>query len=816
MIAKIAVAAAPFAIDKPYSYRVPGAMALVPGMRVMVPFGKGNRRCEGLVLSVEEGQEDGLKAVDRCLDEESLLTPVMLRLAAFLQRRCFCSFFDCVRVMLPAGVWFHTKNTYCLTEDLSWQESGCRQSDALALLQFLQDTGGRAEETALREVITEETAFHAAVSYLIRKKWLKDETDFTRKLGDKTEKIATLASSAEEAMEYASSRPRSASMQRSVLEVMCAVGSVSVKELCYYTGASAATVKRLEKLGYLTLTEREVLRVKEIRPAKLEGPLMLNEEQQTAFSGLAEQLDGETPGAALLYGVTGSGKTSVYLKLIQRCLDVGKSALLLVPEIALTPQLLSLLAAHFGDLVAVQHSSLSAAERYDQWKRIRSGDAKVVVGTRSAVFAPCSHLGVIIIDEEQEHSYRSENSPRYDAKEVALWRGVKEKALVLFGSATPSIETMYRAKNGEYRLYTLQNRYNGKPLPQVQIVDMREELKAGNDLSLSDYLVDSIAKTREAGKQTILFLNRRGNSRSLVCVDCREAPECPRCSARLTYHSANERLMCHYCGYSQSVPQRCPTCGGPMKRMGTGTQKAQQELQELFADMPIDRMDTDTVNAVNTHEKILDHFKNENVPVLIGTQMVAKGLNLPNVTLVGVLDADLGLYSGSYRAAETTFNMLTQVVGRSGRGDIPGQAVIQTMVPEHPVMTMAARQDYDGFYELEIGLRKVQKLPPFGDLLTVTFIGQEEARVLRGAAKLRESLQHWLKDPAYGQEEYQVLGPAPCAVPKINYNYRYRLTLRCKMNKQLRDLVAYLLKQFMGDSGNRGVSAFADINGFEE
>ena len=816
MIAKIAVAAAPFAIDKPYSYRIPEEMNLVPGMRVMVPFGRGNRRSEGVVLSVEEGQESGLKAVDRCLDEESLLTPFALRLAAFLQRRCFCSFYDCVRVMLPAGVWFHTKNTYSLTEDLSWQESGCRQSDALALLQFLRDAGGRAEASALREIVTDETAFHAAVSYLIRKKWLKDETDFSRKLGDKTEKIAALASSAEEAMEYASSRPRSAAMQRAVLEVMCAVGSVSVKELCYYTGASTATIKRLEKLGYLTLTEREVLRVKEIRPAVLEGPLTLNEEQQAAYSGLAEQMDGDTPGAALLYGVTGSGKTSVYLKLIQKCLDDGKSALLLVPEIALTPQLLSLLAAHFGDLVAVQHSSLSAAERYDQWKRIRCGDAKVVVGTRSAVFAPCSHLGVIIIDEEQEHSYRSENSPRYDAKEVALWRGMKEKALVLFGSATPSIETMYRAKNGDYRLYTLQNRYNGKPLPQVQIVDMREELNAGNDLSLSDYLVDSIARTREAGKQTILFLNRRGNSRSLVCVDCREAPECPRCSARLTYHSANERLMCHYCGYSQPVPQRCPTCGGPMKRIGTGTQKAQQELQELFADMPIDRMDTDTVNAVNTHEKILDHFKNERVPVLIGTQMVAKGLNLPDVTLVGVLDADLGLYSGSYRAAETTFNMLTQVVGRSGRGEESGQAVIQTMVPEHPVMTMAAKQDYDGFYELEIGLRRVQKLPPFGDLVSITFVGQDEARVLRGAAKLRESLQHWLRDPAYGQEEYQVLGPAPCAVPKINYNYRYRLTLRCKMNKQLRDLIAYLLKQFMQDKGNRGVSAFADINGFEE
>ena len=386
---------------------------------------------------------------------------------------------------------------------------------------------------------------------------------------------------------------------------------------------------------------------------------------------------------------------------------------------------------------------------------------------------------------------------------------------MLLGSATPSIESMYRAKNGDYRLYTLKNRYNGKALPQVRIVDMREELKAGNDLSVSDYLLDSIARTRTEGKQTILFLNRRGNSRSLVCVACGETPSCHRCDARLTYHSANQRLMCHYCGFSQPVAPKCPACGGPLKQIGTGTQKVQQELLELFPDMQIDRMDTDTVNAVNTHEKILDHFKDEKVPVLIGTQMVAKGLNLPDVTLVGVLDADLGLYSGSYRAAETTFNMLTQVVGRAGRGDTAGQAVIQTMVPEHPVMAMAAKQDYDGFYELESGLRRIQKLPPFGDLVTITFTGQDEARLLHGAAKLRDSLKTAMTDPAYAQEEFQVLGPAPCAVPKINYNFRYRVTLRCRMNKQLRTLIAHMLRAFAKDSGNRGISIFVDVNGLE-
>ena len=815
MVAKIAVSAATFAIDKPYSYWVPEGMGLLPGMRVMVPFGKGNRYCEGIVLSVEEGSPEGLKSVERSLDDEPLLSMTMLRLAAFMRERYFCTLYDAVRVMLPLGLWFQTVETYELTEDRSWQGKNIRQADAKALLKLLLDLGGQANGEVLRQTVSEEDAFVAAVQYLVKKKWVKTQTDFRRRLGDKTEKIATLASSVEEAREYADHRPKSAAMQRAVLRLLCDLGSVSVKELCYFTGASAATVRRLQELGYVTLTDQEVLRCREIKPAQVSTELMLNEEQTVAFEGLRGQMDGEIPGSALLYGVTGSGKTAVYLKLIRHCLEKGSSAMLLVPEIGLTPQLLSLLVAHFGDQVAVLHSSLPATERYDQWKRVRSGDAKVVVGTRSAVFAPCAAPGLIILDEEQEHSYNSEQSPRYCAREVALWRGVKEKTLVLLGSATPSIETMYHAKNGDHRLYTLRERYNGRALPAVQIVDMREELKGGNDLNFSRALQDAIIDTAARGKQTILFLNRRGNSRAMVCVDCREAPECPRCSASLTYHSANQRLMCHYCGFSRTVPDRCPGCGGPLKRVGTGTQKAQQELNMLFPDYEIARMDADTVSAVNTHEKILDHFKNDKVPILIGTQMVAKGLNLPDVTLVGVLDGDLGLYSGSYRAAETTFNMLTQVVGRAGRGQDVGTAMIQTLVPEHEVLKLAARQDYDGFYELEIGLRQLQELPPFGDLLTVAFTGQEETRVLRGAAKFRDSLVNCLREPQYKDEKCTVLGPAPCPVPKINYNFRYQLTLRCRLTKQLRALVAHLLRQFVKDSGNRGVSVFADGNGMD-
>ena len=456
------------------------------------------------------------------------------------------------------------------------------------------------------------------------------------------------------------------------------------------------------------------------------------------------------------------------------------------------------------------------AERYDQWKRIRSGDARVVVGTRSAIFAPCRNLGLVILDEEQEHSYKSENAPRYAAKEVAIWRGYREGALVLLGSATPTVESMYRAKNGDYALYTLKNRFNGRELPNVDIVDMGEELRDGNDTSLSYPLQAALEETFTAGKQAILFLNRRGNSRALVCVDCRESPECPRCSARLTYHSANERLMCHYCGYSRPVPSVCPHCGGPLKRVGVGIQKVEQELHDRFPGIRVERMDADTVTAANTHEAILDRFRREKIPVLLGTQMVAKGLNLPNVTLVGVLDGDMSLYAGSFRAAETTFDLLTQVVGRAGRGKAEGRAILQTMVPEHPVIRLAAMQDYDGFYDLESRLRQVQSLPPFGDCCQVTFSGPEEQRVLRAAAAYRASLWAILAGADYQEEKCTVLGPAPCPVPKINFQYRYRLTLRCRLDRKMRLLVAHLLRQASQDKQNRGVSVYADANALDE
>ena len=472
MLAKIAVSAAIFAIDKPYDYLVPAELLLQPGQRVLVPFGRSNKQTEGIVLSLEDTERPGLKSVLQVLDPEPLLDEKMLRLAAFLRERYFCTFYDAVKAILPAGVWFREEERYSICEP-NWQEAISRQKTALAVMQTIADLGGEVQGELLRKQFEEE-ALEKALRYLLKKKLLHLQTDRRRAVGDKTERIVLLTVSAEEALDFAARKKRSAAMQAAVMELMAAVGECSAKEICYFTGASSATLNALERSGYVCFTQKESLRISQVEPAKLDGPLILTTEQNRCYEGLSEQRKQEKPGIALLYGVTGSGKTSVYIRLIYDCLASGKTALLLVPEIALTPQLLALFAAHFGEQAAVLHSNLRITERYDTFKRIRSGEARVVLGTRSAVFAPLQDLGLLIVDEEQEHTYKSENSPRYHAREVAIYRGAQSNALVLLGSATPCIETMYRAKQGIYGFYQLKSRFNRQPLPPVQIVDIRK------------------------------------------------------------------------------------------------------------------------------------------------------------------------------------------------------------------------------------------------------------------------------------------------------------------------------------------------------
>ncbi len=813
MVAKIAVSAAIYAIDKPYDYRVPPTLRVEPGQRVLVPFGQANKRTEGVVLSVEAGEEDGLKPVLQVLDVEPLLDERMLRTAAFLRERYFCTFYDAVKAILPAGVWFREQATYRILQ-ADGQGQIHRKPGAVAVMQAIADRGGAAQLEDLRRQFTPE-ALEDALRYLLRKKLLSEETNQKRRVSDKTERIVALAVSAEEAQRYILAHRRSAPLQAAVLELMTTVGACSGKDVCYFTGATNAVLNRLQRLGYVELHEQELFRVRETEPAKLDGPLVLNEEQKRAYEGLATRLATGTFGVSLLYGVTGSGKTSVYIRLIYDCLRAGRSALLLVPEIALTPQLLSLFAAHFGKKTAVMHSGLRITERYDTWKRIRSGEATVVLGTRSAVFAPLVRPGLLILDEEQEHTFKSENAPRYHAREVAIFRASQVGAQVVLGSATPSVETMYRAKTGVYQLYTLKNRFNRQSLPPVSVIDMKQELKAGNPTAISEPLLSGLRQNLLEGRQSILFLNRRGTSRMLACVECGYVPVCPACTVNLTYHQANGRLMCHYCGHSEPLPGRCPVCGGHLKQLGFGTQRVQEQLAELLPEAQVLRMDADTVSASHPHEELLRRFREEKIPILLGTQMVTKGLNFENVTLVGVLDADMSLYVGSYRAAETTFSTVTQVIGRAGRGKISGRAMIQTMTPKNQVIELAARQDYDAFYEAELPMRELRGCPPFRDLICLTFQGRQEELVLAAAKRFRDALAARLSLPENSGETVVLLGPAPAQVARINWNFRCRLTLSCKNTRSLRLLLSRLMQGFSKDKCNRGVCVYADVNGNE-
>lgn len=815
MTAQIAVSGAIYAIDKPYRYKVPEQMKLLPGMRVMVPFGHGNKRCEGIVLLVEEGFDDSLKAVERVLDEAPVLDEAMLRLAAFIRERYFCTFYDAIHAMLPAGMWFEAKDCYtvaALPED--WQSKCRRKPEAGAVMGAISDLGGTAEYARLRQQFAEEP-LQDALRYLLKKGWITAQTDFLRKVADKTERLVSLAVSAEEAEAYAGRKKRSAPVQAAVLEMLRALGCCGAKELCYYTGATMATLNRLQTLGFVSYSVQEVLRLQQPIPQQPAPELTLTPAQQTVYNGLLEQSRQEKPGVALLYGVTGSGKTAVYIKLIEQCIAKGQQAILLVPEIALTPQLVGQFTGYFGGQVAVLHSSLRVGERYDTFKRIRRGEAGIVIGTRSASFAPVPNLGLFIVDEEQEHTYKSENSPRYHAREVAIFRGAQEKALVLLGSATPSVESMYRANTGVYRLYRLADRFNQGQLPPVEIVDMKQEIRAGNNGAVSSVLLAALEENKRLSQQSILFLNRRGSSRLTVCVECGYVPSCRRCSVHLTYHQANGRLMCHYCGYSEPLPDRCPECGGHLKQVGFGTQKVEEELHRLLPDTELLRMDADTVSASNPHEKILETFQNQKVPILLGTQMVTKGLNFENVTLVGVLNADLSLYAESYRAAETTFSLITQVVGRAGRGARPGRAVVQTMTPENAVLRLAAAQNYDGFYEMELPLRRLRGCPPFRDLVTVSFSGVFEDDVMQGALRFKQMCEVMLRQEPYRSVQASLLGPAPAVIPRVNNRYRYRMTVGCRLDRAMRRLLAYLLREFAKDKRNRGVTAFADVNSYD-
>ena len=809
---KVAVSAAPYSIDKPYSYLVPESLAAaaVPGVRVMVPFGRGNKESEGLILArVQEPKLPGSKAIRQILDSEPVLDKAGIDLALWMRGRYFCTVFEAVKTILPAGLWYGLREIWSLAmEPETARSAAVGIPGAWQVLDLLEKQGGKADIRVLRDALGD--GAEKPLKAMKKAEILTCETDAKRKIADKSHRMVELAVNTEDAYALTEPKRRSAPARYEVVNFLATAGRTPAAEVSYYTGASARTLKAMEKAGLIAFSEEEELRVPSLDDVEPGPEIVLNEEQQRAFEEILGRVQAAKPSVTLLHGVTGSGKTQVYLRLVQETLALGKTAMVLVPEIVLTPQMMRKFSSYFGSRVAMLHSSLKMTERYDQWKRIRRGEVDVVLGTRSALFAPLKNLGLIIMDEEQEGSYQSENVPRYDAREVAKYLCAREKAALVFGSATPTVETAWAAEQGSYQKALLRRRYNENALPEVLIADLRQEILNGNPGLISTPLRQELEKNLAAGEQSILFLNRRGSSRMLLCGECGYVPQCPRCSTAMTYHSANGRLMCHYCGHSEPAADTCPECGGWMKHVGAGTQKVEEELRELFPEAGILRMDADT--TAGGHEEILQTFERERVPILLGTQMVAKGLDFENVTLVGVLSADISLYVDNYRAAERTFSLLTQVVGRAGRGGKTGRAVIQTYTPGNDVIRCAAQQDYDAFYESEIRMRRLRRYPPFADLFTVTVSGTEEGRVLRAAVSVRETLRQLCRRPELAAGEPEVLGPAPAPVVKVNNRFRYRCTLVGKNDKATREMLAWLQKDFAKDSANRGMNLFVDHN----
>lgn len=630
----------------------------------------------------------------------------------------------------------------------------------------------------------------------------------TDKIKDKSTKMTRLS---EDSTQPVKLTPK----QQSVYELLCDVGSAGVSEVCEFCSVGKGVLDNLVKYGICEYFEKEVYRTpyKNVSENGEMSPINLSEVQQNAFNTYLKMMD--TGGTGLLYGVTGSGKTQVYLKLIDEAISRGKDVIVLVPEISLTPQMLYIFHSRYGKKVAVMHSGLSIGERTDEYKRADRGEAKIIVGTRSAVFAPVHNLGLIVMDEEQEHTYKSERTPRYNARDVANFRCRYNNALFLMTSATPSVESYSAAVKGKYVLCEINERYGDSKLPEIVTVDMKKEIAQGNKSPISKTLQSLIADNLDKHKQTILLINRRGYNTFIACNSCGHVITCPNCSISLTYHSYNNRLMCHYCGYSKPLDNVCPECGkNSIRYSGYGTQRIEDELERLFPEASVLRMDADTTSAKFSHQKLFDAFSRGDYDILIGTQMVAKGLDFPNVTLVGVVNADNSLYDESYLANERSFDLITQVVGRSGRRAEAGKAVIQTINPYNDVIEYASKQDYKSFFANEIQLRKLLTYPPFCDIYFISFICEDENKAALCAKSFFENLVE-LNRTDYKNEKLIVLGPSPSKISKLKNNYRYGLTLKCKNSKSVRKMLNDILKNIGKINEYKSVSVSVDLNPYE-
>ncbi|MDR1464158.1 MAG: primosomal protein N' [Oscillospiraceae bacterium] len=817
--AAVAVAQAAFCYDKPFDYRIPPALAgkVSPGCRVTVPFGRSNASRIGLVLELlpNPPPDPRRKAILTLLDPEPVLSPELTALVPWLKEHTFCTLYEAMRAMLPAGIQRRMQITYSALPPEQCPPEALLDETEAAMLDYLRGIRGKS-------CFVKRTA-------LLQKFRLPPDSDLPEHLAAQgfllrgTDALAGAAESVERMVRLTQADGEPANLTPKQAEV-CAflreAGAASVKEICYFTGFSPNLIATLVRKGIAAYFERPVFRIPfEAEDTPQPEDVLLTPEQSGVYERLRE-LQAKNEGAcALLFGVTGSGKTQVYLKLIDDALAQGKSAIVMVPEIALTPQMLQLFARRYGRQVAVFHSALSVGERMDEWRRVKEGKASLVLGTRSAIFAPVQRLGLVVMDEEHEHTYLSEQSPRYHARDVAKFRCAYHRALLLLASATPSVESYAAALRGSYQLEVLEHRYGSALLPEVRTVDLLAEQRrqrgtgaAGTGPQLSEELRRALLETIARGHQAILLINRRGYHTFLACAACGHVIRCPQCAISLTYHQANQRLMCHYCGHSAPAPEACPLCGKPAIRFGgAGTQKIEEELARL-PDCRAVRMDADAAGSRTAREDILDRFAKGEYNVLVGTQMVAKGLDFENVTLVGVVSIDQQLYHDDYRSLERCFDLLTQVVGRAGRGRYRGVALVQSTTPENEIIRLAAQQDYRSFFAMEIKLRRLLVYPPYCTLCLLGALSEDESLARAAAKFLLERLRQRSAEETYRDEKLIVLGPMPARISKLANKFRWRLLIKCHDNARLRALIAQLLIDVGKESRFQQVTAYADLH----
>jgi primosomal protein N' (replication factor Y) (superfamily II helicase) len=784
--------------DKTFDYKIPSKFrdVIKPGTRVIVPFGP--RKIQGFVTELKkESSFSKLREISEPLDLTPVLNEELLKLGEWLTEHTLSYKISSYQAMLPAALKAKYEKKIVLAKGADIEG----MPDLLKKL-FKERNELKWEDAVLQGLVQQLQKEAAAgtvdviyqVKDRVRKKLLKHVYPAVEpeQLQEIKENLSAQASGQQAIVEFFLENPEPAE-QRQILSAL---------------GVSQASVNSLVKKGILKVEELEVYRDPySERDFARKTALILTKEQENAISPVLSSIENELHEVFLLYGVTGSGKTEIYLQSIQEVLNKGKEAIVLVPEIALTPQMVTRFKERFGDLVAVMHSGLSAGEKYDEWRKIQRKEVKVVVGARSAIFAPFENIGIIIIDEEHETSYKQEENPRYHARDVAIQRAKTYNCPVVLGSATPSLESFARAQKGRYTLLSLPKRMNNQALPAVEIVDMREELRTGNRSMFSIKLFEKLKDRLEKNEQTVLFLNKRGHSSFVMCRDCGYVMNCPHCDITLTYHRYNEQMKCHYCGYEDRVPTICPECNSEhIRYFGTGTQKVEEELHKLLPEARVIRMDVDTTGRKGSHEKLLSAFQEGQADILLGTQMIAKGLDFPNITLVGVLSADTMLHLPDFRSSEKTFQLLTQVSGRAGRHQLPGEVVIQTYTPEHYSVELAGTQDYDRFYQHEMMVRKVHQYPPFYYLSLVTVSHEELMKVVSVTEKIAKFITSRLS------KEAVVLGPVASPIPRINDRYRYQCLIKYKKEPELNNALKAILDHYQQEMGTGGLQISVDLN----